>query len=101
MRKLTCILAFFLGIISTCLYYRISVISSASAENPGKQELLYSIATNLADVCHGYPVAWNGVSYGTSCKDYYQYYLELGGTNELIYYARTQLPEHKRTQSPK
>lgn len=93
MKKLTCIIVFFLGVVSTCIYYHIQVISLASAENPGKQELLYSIAKKMAYSCA------LGPSLGTLCKDYYQYYIQLGGTNELIYYARTQLSEDERKQT--
>ena len=86
MKKMTYVIVFCLGVFLTCVFNNISLIKSASAENLGKQKLLYSMADRLSLACDGRIIR----DAGTHCLDFYQYCVKLGGTNELIYYAREQ-----------
>lgn len=98
MKKLIYISIFCFGMFVTSLLNYIFPIKSASAESPGKQDLLYTLAYNLAINCDAKILGINRSWGGAPCLDFYTYYTKLGGTNELIFYAREQYNKDKQSK---
>ena len=94
MKKLIYISVFCFGMFVTSLLNYIFPIKSASAESPGKQDLLYTLAYNLARTCDAH--MWGTTT--AACLDFYTYYTKLGGTNELIFYAREKYNKDKQSK---
>ncbi len=97
MKKLIYISIFCFGMFVTSLLNYIFPIKSASAESPGKQDLLYTLAYNLAEKCDAKVLGINW-SWGAPCLDFHTYYKNLGGTNELIFYAREQYNKDRQSK---